>query len=140
MKILNLGCGYTKDGLRVDHNAKCKPDIIADICLPLPINKTFKIVTAIEVLEHVHNPQGLIKNMLKHVKRNGVCIITTPNAMGYEISYRYSGKKKINDTVSQYLTPCVIKGLINRCGGKILYQNIGSRFWIKRIEIIFKRK
>ena len=140
MKVLNLGCGYTKQGLRVDINPKCDPDIIANVCLPLPIKDKFKMVTAIEIMEHVCNPQGLIKNMLKYMTKNGVGIITTPNALGYELSYRYRGKKQINDSVQQYLTPCVIKGLIRREGGKILYQNIGSIYWIKHIEIIFCRR
>ena len=140
MTVLNLGCGYDSEGLGVDINPGCKPDIVADACKPLPINDRFNVVKAVEVLEHVREPRSLIENMLKHVKPDGVCHLTTPNALGYEISYRFRGKKKINGSVSQYLTPCVIKGLINRCGGMVIYQNIGSRFWLKHIEIRFKGK
>jgi SAM-dependent methyltransferase len=139
MKILNLGCGHNLEGLRIDIDPKVKPDIISDITRPLPIQDKFDIVKAIEVIEHVHYPKGLIENMLIHVKETGYCIITTPNALGYEISYRFRCKKKINNSVSQYLTPCVIKGLINRCGGKITYQNLGSIIWLKHIEIRFKK-
>ena len=140
MSILNLGCGYDSEGLGVDINPNFKPDIIADICKSLPIKEKFDVVKAIEVLEHVREPRSLIENMLKYVKSDGVCIITTPSALGYEISYRFRGKKKINGSVSQYLTPCVIKGLINRCGGKVVYQNFGSRWWLKHIIIKFKGK
>ena len=139
MAILNLGCGYDSEGLGIDINPDFNPDIVADICKPLPITNRFDVVKAIEVLEHVREPRSLIENMLRHVKNSGTCIITTPNALGYEISFRFRGKKKINGSVSQYLTPCVIKGLINRCGGYVTYQNIGSRFWLKHIEIRFKR-
>lgn len=140
MTMLNLGCGYDKEGLGIDINPDFNPDIVADVCRPLPIKDKFDVVKAIEVLEHVREPHSLIENMLKHVKPDGVCIITTPNALGYEISYRYRGRKKINGSVSQYLTPCVIKGLINRCGGIVVYQNFGSRWWLKHINIKFKRK
>jgi len=140
MEILNLGCGLDKEGLGIDINPNFKPDIVADVTIPLPIEGKFDVVKAIEIAEHVHYVKGLIENMIKHVKDNGTCIITTPNALGYEISYRYRGKKKINNSVSQYLTPCVIKGLINRCGGKVTHQNIGSRIWLKHIKIKFKRQ
>jgi len=138
MKILNLGCGTDKEGLGIDIDSNSNPDIVADICKPLPIKDKFNVVQAIEVMEHVYNPRALIKNMLKHLNKDGIGTITTPNALGYEISYRFRGKKKINSSVQQYLTPCVIKGLINRCGGRVIYQNIGSRFWLKHINIRFK--
>ena len=138
MSILNLGCGTNKEGLGIDINPNFHPDIVADICKPLPIKDRFDIVKAIEVMEHVREPRSLIENMIKHMKPDGVGLITTPSALGYEISYRFRGKKKINSSVSQYLTPCVIKGLINRCGGKIVYQNFGSRWWLKHIVIRFK--
>jgi len=140
MTVLNLGCGYDSEGFGIDINPKFNPDIVADICKPLPIKYKFDVVKAIEVLEHVYNPRMLINNMLKYVKYDGIYIITTPNSLGYEISYRFHGKKKINDSVFQYLTPCVIKGLINRCGSIVVYQNIGSRFWFKHIKIKFKQK
>jgi len=139
MTVLNLGCGYDSEGLGIDINPEVKPDIVADVCKPLPIKDKFDVVKAIEILEHVREPRSLIENMLKHVKPDGICIITTPNALGYEISYRFRGKKKINGSVSQYLTPCVIKGLINRCNGRVISQNIGSRLWLKHINIIFER-
>lgn len=138
MKILNLGCGTDKEGLGIDINSTFNPDIVADICKPLPITNKFDIIKAIEVMEHVREPRSLIENIIKHMKPDGIGIITTPSALGYEISYRFRGKKKINGSVSQYLTPCVIKGLINRCGGRVIYQNIGSRWWLKHIIIKFK--
>ena len=138
LTLLNLGCGNDKEGFGVDVNPIYKPDIISDVCKPLPIKILFDIVKAIEVIEHVKDPRSLIENMLRHVKSDGICIIETPNALGYEISFRFRGRKKINNSVNQYLTPCVIKGIINRCGGKVVYQNIGSRYWLKHIEIRFK--
>ena len=140
MNILNLGCGTDKEGLGIDINPDFNPDIVADVCKQLPISDLFDVVKAIEVLEHVREPRSLIENMLRRVKSDGICIITTPNALGYEISYRYRGRKKINGSVCQYLTPCVVKGLINRCGGRVVYQNFGSRWWLKHIEINFKGK
>jgi len=138
-KILNLGCGQDKEGLGIDINPNFEPDIVADVCKPLPIYKKFDVVKAIEVAEHVREPRSLIENMLKHVTDDGICILTTPNALGYEISWRFRGKKKINSSVCQYLTPCVIKGLVNRLGGHVVYQNFGSRLWLKHIDIRFKK-
>jgi len=114
---------------------------VDDVCGDLSNlhKRKFDRVLAIEVLEHVHNPRRLIENMLCFAKSNGVCILTTPNALGYEISYRFRGKKQINNSVNQYLSPCVIKGLINRLGGSIISQNFGSRIWLKHINIEFQK-
>jgi len=141
IKILNLGCGYTELGLRIDINEKCNPDILADVCKPLPINDTFDIVMAIDVIEHIPNVKGLLINMLNHVSDTGYCIIRTPNALRYEIDFKlFNHWKKINESVYQYLTPCVIKGLINRLNGHIVYQNRGSKFFFNKINIVFTKK
>jgi len=139
MKILNLGCGFDKRGFGIDINPECKPDLIADVCKPLPIKKKFDYVIAIDVLEHVLQPRILIENMLKHVKANGSCYIVSPSALAYEINFRFHrGQDKINEPTMQYLTPCVVKGIINRIGGKVIWQSIGCKYWVRPIRIRFK--
>ena len=161
IKILDLGCGtgeyhvclnnlgysniygvdinteYIKEAKRFSNNTY----FIGDVCKPLKVEEnSFDVVLAIEVMEHAREPCSLIENMFRYVKPDGLCYISTPNALGYEISFRLRGKKKINNSVAQYLTPSVIKGLINRLGGTVIYQRFGSRYWLKHIELIFTKK
>jgi len=51
----------------------------------IKLNRLFDIVTAGDVIEHLHNPGLFLKNMNKHLKLNGYIIIVTPNvkSIGY---------------------------------------------------------
>lgn len=45
------------------------------------INGTFDIIIAFEVIEHLKNPSVAIINMKKKLKKNGILVCSTPNAM-----------------------------------------------------------
>lgn len=44
---------------------------------------SFDVVTCFDVIEHTTDPQGLIRNIKEKLKRNGILIITTPNAKSF---------------------------------------------------------
>ncbi len=54
-------------------NLKCSS--FEDIELP----NDYDIITCFEAIEHVENPEGLVKKLCQALKRNGVLIISTPN-------------------------------------------------------------
>jgi 2-polyprenyl-3-methyl-5-hydroxy-6-metoxy-1,4-benzoquinol methylase len=98
-KILDIGCAYgyllkflpnsfekwgmdnTKDAINIAH--KVAPDAnllfrsidesISDLKLP-----KFDVITCLDTLEHVNNPEIAIKNIKRLIKRDGIIIISIP--------------------------------------------------------------
>jgi len=60
---------------KFDHNSK--PDIIADATkIPLKSNSIDSVV-CFQLLEHVQDPQRVIDEIYRVLKKNGVCLLTT---------------------------------------------------------------
>lgn len=48
--------------------------------LPLPeITDRFDVITLIDVIEHVSDPQGLLENAVELLAQDGICIVVTPD-------------------------------------------------------------
>lgn len=161
IKILDLGCGFAHyhpelNGLGYKYitGVDIDPDFVEvakelnpyytyqvkDICKELSFEEnSFDVVLGIEILEHVHSPKPLIENMLKMVKPNGICYISTPNALGFEFQTITHGFKKINASVAQYLSPGVTAGLIKRLGGRILWCDNRCRYLLGHIYMTFSK-
>ncbi|MCD6592975.1 methyltransferase domain-containing protein [Candidatus Bathyarchaeota archaeon] len=69
-KILNVGCGELKvNGVNLDLNRECKPDIVADFhYLPFK-DKAFDYAILFDVIEHTQTPLALI-NESERVSKN----------------------------------------------------------------------
>jgi 2-polyprenyl-3-methyl-5-hydroxy-6-metoxy-1,4-benzoquinol methylase len=104
ISILDIGCGtgcfitlpiaqlgYTIVGLDLDKssidtanelnifpNAKFLCQRIED----LPADEKFDIIICSEVLEHLQNPQELLFSMARHLKSDGMLLVTVPNGYG----------------------------------------------------------
>jgi 2-polyprenyl-3-methyl-5-hydroxy-6-metoxy-1,4-benzoquinol methylase len=87
--ILDFGCGrgifvrlakkfgYQAFGYDID------PKVSADYYSLKEIpNRFFEAVVCFDVIEHVDNPQKLLKDISKKLKINGLLLITTPNRLG----------------------------------------------------------
>lgn len=55
------------------------PEIIQGNAETINLKKKFDIVTAGDVIEHLHNQGQFLDNMNKHLKDNGKIVIVTPN-------------------------------------------------------------
>lgn len=85
MKV-NLGCGYNKYAgyVNVDHDAKCNPDIVADLeeRLPFEDNSVDEIIM-FHVLEHLGQDVKIYFNIWKELyrilKHDGEIKITVPH-------------------------------------------------------------
>ncbi|MDI6730789.1 MAG: class I SAM-dependent methyltransferase, partial [Candidatus Altarchaeum sp.] len=86
-RVLDIGAGKspfknffknTTEYIRLDkfdHNNK--PDIIADATkMPLKKNSVDSVV-CFQVLEHVQDPQNVINEIYRVLKKNGTCLLTT---------------------------------------------------------------
>ncbi len=54
--------------------------IICADAMTASLGKTFDVIVAGEIIEHVVNPGALLTNMRRHLNENGRLVLTTPNA------------------------------------------------------------
>ena len=90
--VYDLGCGerpYEKDILKVadkyigvdwgDTLHNLKADIVSDLNKPLPIDsEVAETVTSFQVIEHLCEPQIMLNEAYRILKRNGNIILTVP--------------------------------------------------------------
>ncbi|MEK9175714.1 MAG: class I SAM-dependent methyltransferase [Patescibacteria group bacterium] len=85
-KTLDIGAGLkpfaqyfnTSEYISLDSDASLKPDVAGDI-LHLPFeDASFDSVVCLEVLEHVADTQGALREILRVLKPNGVFMVSTP--------------------------------------------------------------
>jgi len=109
---------------------------VHDACLPFPYKKKFDIITCVEVLEHVPAPYLVVKNMYDVCSKYGICIISTPNALWYEIKYHNDLGYTAGDYNFQYLSPVVLISMMNKAGFVVDYS---SNRHLGKIRHIFVR-
>jgi 2-polyprenyl-3-methyl-5-hydroxy-6-metoxy-1,4-benzoquinol methylase len=49
----------------------------------------FRLITAIEVVEHLQNIENFFRNLHRHLEDEGLCLITTPNIHSLHARLRY---------------------------------------------------
>lgn len=59
------------------------PEIIKDNAETINLARQFDVVTAGDVIEHIHNPGLFLDNMHRHLKKNGLLLVVTPNVKSF---------------------------------------------------------
>ena len=79
---------------RIDRGCKL-PLVISDLERSFPLaNKSFDVVCAIQVIEHVGNTDGLLQEIRRVLKDDGYAIISTPNLAAFTtIAFLLIGKQ-----------------------------------------------
>ena len=92
-KILDIGCGHgwllsslnnkwKKYGIEISEYASKSSSKFGEIFIGDIKDykkKKFDIITALHVIEHHPRPEEFIENIIKHLKKNGILILETPN-------------------------------------------------------------
>lgn len=94
------------------------------------LNKKFDTIIAGEILEHVDNPPRLIRDCVKHLKKGGRLILTTPNATGLQYlrnpSWCVTGKF---GHIAAFTFP-MLEHLFTDSGLKVFDKKYINAFWV----------
>jgi 2-polyprenyl-3-methyl-5-hydroxy-6-metoxy-1,4-benzoquinol methylase len=71
-------------GTDVVSDAWCTPDVKADV-ENMDIGRTFDVVVAGEIIEHVNNPGIMLRNLRKHMRNDSLLVISTPNVLSTSV-------------------------------------------------------
>ncbi len=137
---LDVGCGFNGNALLyIQRNRKVQKLIGIDLSVcenpkpgltllkanldePLPIETdSVSVITSLAVLEHLHNPEGHIKEAYKVMKKGGILLLTTPTPMAKPVleflAYRLHilSATEIADH-KHYFTPAEIEQLLEAAG------------------------
>jgi len=81
MNTLNIGCSYQylENAVNIDINPEVNPDKVVDLEKKLPFkDNEFDEIIGTEVIEHIKNTHGLMKELRRILKPNGEIILTVP--------------------------------------------------------------
>ena len=85
-----LGYGQGIDIVPRDIEFPFKIGSITDIPFP---DKSFEVVTAIEVMEHIDNPLDAFKEILRVLKKGGTYVMSTPNNTKFFLTFWFFWEK-----------------------------------------------
>ncbi len=87
----------------------------------LHIRRKFDVVIAGEIIEHLSNPGNMLLSARRHLRKNGILIITTPNAFSFDRSLIALLRENIptNPEHTVYFTRGTVTELLRRYGFKV---------------------
>lgn len=154
-KLLDVGCGSGKflrqmgavgwdlAGIEVDAEAAAKAkEVTPDIFVGDPTEATFPeatfdLITAFHVLEHLPNPLGTLRSMVRWLAPGGLIILEVPNAAGWgaQLFGRYwSGLDFPRHLV--HFTPGTMRAMVEKAGGRVLgaFHRTKPRYFLRSLR------
>ena len=85
------------------------------------LQRTFDVVHAGELIEHLENPGGMLRSARRHLGPNGLLVLTTPNAFALtNFVYRLNGKPRINGDHTCWYCEDTLGQLLGRTGFDVI--------------------
>ena len=152
-RVLEIGCatGYISQmlklnechvtGIEIDGNAGeiarniCDEVIIGDVeVIELP-QKEYDVILFGDVLEHLKNPENVLKKAMRNLKERGEAVISVPNIANWKIrlsllfgKFNYTDIGILDRTHLRFFTYKSIKRLISSTNLKIVSEDITPSF------------
>ncbi|MFH1509917.1 MAG: class I SAM-dependent methyltransferase [Candidatus Nealsonbacteria bacterium] len=130
-KFIKYGVGFDKN---IENKKKEKYELVKlEILEEIPEEKeTYNIVTVVAVLEHLLNPEEILKESHRILKKNGKLILTTPTPLAKPILEFLALKLKLIDRNEMedhknYFWPKDVKKILLKVGFK--EQNIKINYF-----------
>lgn len=143
-RILEIGCssGATLAWLKerwpsaetvgVDGYAPLEPYIrkraskalIHDLEQPLPDLGRFDLILALDILEHLREPDAVLADLVRRLTPDGICIVSVPNIATYQVSlpllfrrqFRYTDAGTLDRTHLRWFTEESALGMMRAAG------------------------
>lgn len=93
--------------------------VVCGDAVTVDLSDQFDVIVAGELIEHVDNPGGFVANMARHLKPDGMFVITTPNPFYalHFIEFMVSSPERCwNPEHVSWFCPFVIENLLKRHG------------------------
>ena len=105
--------------------------------------KKFAVVTLWHVLEHLQNPEKILKDFLPYLENNGIILLALPNKNSYD-AHRYKPFWAAYDVPRHlwHFSPHAIVKLMNKAGYKLIMKKpmLFDSFYIAWLSENYKRK
>lgn len=128
-------------GIDLDHDGiqQMKRDgyhVIEANAEEINLGRKFDCIVAGEIIEHLSNQGLFLENMKRHLTKNGVLIISAPNAFSIVSFWRILKKNKIKVHAEHtcWYDPCTIEQLLKRHSFEIteIYFANKSKWYLKK--------
>ena len=96
--------------------------VTCDDIITMDLQRTFDLIVAGEIIEHVSNPGLALKNLGKHLKKTGRLILTTCNPFYYRQQSKIlrKGHIQVHPEHTAWYDPLTMGVLLNNSGFKII--------------------
>ena len=94
----------------------------------MTLGRTFDVIVAGEIIEHLENPGMFLRNMLKHIADNGTLAISTPNPFYVKQRHkiwRYN-RPQVHEDHTCWFDPVTLTELLKRTGWQVT-----ASYWLQ---------
>jgi len=105
--------------------------LCADVTREICIEKTFDVIVAGDLIEHLVNFEGFFENLSRLLNEGGKVILSTPNPF-YAGEFHYVGFKRaylINPEHTCWIDPMAMRQLVSRFGFEIVETHFIEKRW-----------